>query len=255
VVNAAEVHDALGASGALTGTTGTITDTESVGGSSPVAKELLSGLIPQAGLPLTFTILITNDGYTTMTVVPLVDRFDPTLLEFSYAVPPPDLVNAVSGILTWTDVTAWTGDVPAHGTLSVTTVFTALAATVSTANRAEVEGAADWYGNDLAGGSDDVPIIIIEGPTPTPAPTATPVPQPTNTPAPTQPAPTQPAPTQPAPTAVPATVTPTPMVTPAYLPESGDASGGGNAGLLAAVLIVGAGLALLMLSFSARFLR
>jgi hypothetical protein len=151
VVNAAEVHDALGASGALSGTTGTVTDTESVGGSSPVDKELLAGLVPQAGLPLTFTVVITNDGYTTMTVAPLVDTYDPALLQFSYAVPPPNLTDTIRGVLTWTDLTLWSGDIPAHGTVSVTTVFTALTAIDNTANRAEVAGASDWYGNDLAG--------------------------------------------------------------------------------------------------------
>jgi hypothetical protein len=236
VVNRAEVHDALGASGALSGTTSTVTDTESVGGSSPVDKELLGGLIPQAGLPLTFTIVITNDGYTTMTVAPLVDTYDPTVLQFSHAVPPPDLADAANGVLTWTDVTSWTGDIPAHGAVSVTTVFTALTAIGNTANRAEVSGASDWYGNDLAGGADDVPITIIEGPTPTPG--ATPTPAPT------------PAPTQPAPTPVPITVVPAPTTTiaptPAFLPESGRTAGIVNNGLLVALLVLGAGVVTLV---------
>jgi hypothetical protein len=230
VVNMAEVHDALGSGGVLSDTNSTVTDTESVGGSSPVDKELLAGLIPQAGLPLTFTIVITNDGFTTMTVAPLIDTYDPSWLQFKDAVPPPDLVDAVGGVLTWSDVTLWTGDIPAHGMVSVTTAFTALAAVAGAANSAEVAGARDWYGNDLAGGADQVPITIIEGPTATPAPT------PAATATRMPPAAT---PTQRAPAPVPATATPAP--TPVFLPESGQTAGISNNGLLAALLVLGAG--------------
>ena len=245
VVNRAEVHDALGSGGVLSDTNSTITDTQSVGGSSPVDKELLAGLIPQAGLPLTFTIVITNDGFTTMTVAPLIDIYNPSLLQFKDAAPPPDLVDAVGGVLTWTDVTLWTGDIPAHGTVSVTTIFTALAAIDSVTNSAEVDRARDWYDNDLDGGQDDVPITIIEGPTATPAPTPTPAATATRMP----PAAT---PTQQAPAPAPGTATPVPTATPdtaptpVFLPESGQTGGISNDGLLAALLVLGAGMAALV---------
>jgi uncharacterized repeat protein (TIGR01451 family) len=238
VVNRAEVHDALYASGVLSGTTSTVTDTESVGGSSPVDKRLAPGGTAQTGLRLTFNVVITNDSYTTMTVAPLVDRYDPALLAFNYAVPPPDQIDSLGGVLTWTDLTNWAGDVPPFGIISVTTVFTALTAIDNTpANRASVEGASDWYGNDLAGGSDEVPITIIEGPTATPSPTPTPAPVPTATPRP--PAPTQPAPVLPTPTPWP---TPTPVLTtPFLLPESGRGVGGASGGLLLALFVLGTG--------------
>ncbi len=231
VVNAAEVHDALGAGGALSGTTGIDDGADAVGGSSPVDKELLAGLLPQVGHPLTFTVIITNDGFTTMTVAPLVDTYDPALLAFSYAVPPPDLVDAVGGTLTWTDLTVWTGDVPAHAAISVTTVFTALATTDDTINRAEVTGASDWYDNDLAGGADQVPITVI-GPAPTP--TATPKPKKKDQPAPTA-------------TATPLALTPTPTATPVtpLLPETGRTDPAAGRGLLAALLVLGSLVALL----------
>lgn len=239
VVNAAEVHDAIGSSGALSGTTSIITDAQSVGGSSPVGKRLPADLIPRVGLPLTFTILITNDGFAPMTSAPLVDTYNPALLRFSYAVPPPDRVNAASGVLTWTDVTSWTGDIPAHGTISVTTVFTALAAVDNASNRAQVSGARDWYGNDLTEGNDEVPITIIEGPQPTPAPTATPLPGPTATPG---PAPTPlPAP----PTTVPA-ATSQPAPPPVHLPTSGQAADAVNTRLLGAALLCGTGITALI---------
>ncbi|MGD9099460.1 MAG: hypothetical protein PVF45_03200 [Anaerolineae bacterium] len=251
VVNHAEVHDAEGSSGALGGATSVATDTESVGGSSPVDKELLiTGLPPRVGMPLTFTIVISNNGYTSMTTAPLVDTYDPTWLAFNYAVPPPDQVNQAQGVLTWTDVVAsrGTGPVPAHGTISVLAVFTASAAIDGAANRVEVAGATDWFGNELAGGSDEVPIVIVGAPTSTPAPTLTPTftPYPTATPTPHV-APTQPAHTQPAPTPVIATATPTQeateqlTVTPAFLPESGQTSRAshGHLFLIAALLVGG----------------
>jgi len=232
VVNAAEVHDAVGAGDALSGTTSIDDGTDAVGGSSPVDKELLAGLIPQVGQPLTFTVVITNDGFTTMTVAPLVDTYNPAWLAFSAAAPPPDLVDAARGVLTWTDLTVWTGDVPPHASISVTTIFTALAATEDSMNRAEVVGASDWYGNDMGGGADEVPITII-GPTATPAPTATPRPKPKDTPA---------------PTATPAPVTPTPTPTPVapLLPETGTAGRGVGRSLAAVLLVLAASVALLV---------
>jgi hypothetical protein len=124
-----------------------------------------------------------------MTVVPLIENYDPLYLQFDTAVPPPDEVNPVTGVLTWTDVTSSTGDIPAFGTVDLTVVFTALAAINNTVNNASVSGAIDWYGNDLAGGGDNVPITIIDDstPTPTPQPTSrsTRAPQSTATPMPT----------------------------------------------------------------------
>ncbi len=171
IVNAAAVHDAIGSNGSVEGDDSTDMNGESIGGSAPVLKELAGGIIPAAGVPLTFTITITNNGATTMTVVPLIENYDPLYLQFDTAVPPPDIVNPVTGILTWTDVTSWTGNIPAFGTVDLTVVFTALAAINNTVNNASVSGAIDWYGNDLAGGADDVPITIIDNSTPTPTPT------------------------------------------------------------------------------------
>ncbi|MBN1486553.1 MAG: hypothetical protein JW981_02850, partial [Anaerolineae bacterium] len=99
VVNRAEVHDALNEQGDLIiDEQSTITDTESVGGSAPVEKVLQEGLTPQAGQLLTFTIVITNEGYTTMTLVPLVDTYNPAWLAFSYGDPPPDQIDAARGV-------------------------------------------------------------------------------------------------------------------------------------------------------------
>jgi hypothetical protein len=207
IVNQAEVHDAVGSNGSLDGGDDTDDNGESIGGSTPLEKRINDGITPTAGLPLTFTISITNDGAVTVTVLPLTENYDPAIIQFSSAVPPPDFVDEMTGILTWTDITSPLGDLPAFGTISVTVVFTALTSTNDSINQASISGAVDWYDNDLAGGADDVPITIINQP----APTATP--GPTNTPQPGAPAPTS----TPIPTAT-ATATAVPA---AAFPETG----------------------------------
>lgn len=207
IVNQAEVHDAQWENGDLNGGGDTDNTGEAIGGSLPLEKRIIDGITPTAGLPLTFTIAITNDGAVTTTAFALTENYDPTIIQFSNAVPPPDFVDEITGILTWTDVTSSLGDLPAFGTISVTVVFTALTSTNDSINQASVSGAVDWYDNDLAGGADDVPITIINQP----APTATPAP--TNTPQPGAPAPTN----APLPTAT-ATATAVPA---AAFPETG----------------------------------
>ena len=175
VVNQAEVHDVIGSAGALGGSDDTDNGTDSVGGSLPLNKRLADDVTAAAGLPLTFTISITNDGYTTATVIPLSENYDPTVIQFNFAVPPPDIIDTITGSLTWTDITSYTGDLPAFASVDVTVVFTALLPFDNTINQASISGAVDWYGNDLAGGADAVPITII-GPTATAVPTKTPRP-------------------------------------------------------------------------------
>ena len=230
IVNAAAAYDVEGSQGEVGGGDSTVTDTVAVGGSAPVEKTLLEGLNPQVGALLTFTIAITNQGYVTLTHVPLVDDYNPAWMAFSYADPPPDAVLTTTGVLSWTDITSWTGDIAPFQAVTITTVFTALASADEMAlNRAEVEAASDWYGNDLAGGADEVPITIINQPTPTP---------PTPTPA----APSTPS-SPSAPTATPTALpTPTPVIM--LLPVSGrPSSGAGWSGwgwLLVFALVAGA---------------
>jgi hypothetical protein len=107
-----------------------------------------------------------------MTVVPLLEDYDPDFLQFSFAVPQPDTVDEVSGELNWSDLTVFLGDVGPHETISITAVFTALAPIDLTTNIAAVYDAQDWYGNDMAAGADQVPITIIDD---TQQQTATPV--------------------------------------------------------------------------------
>lgn len=185
VVNYAEVHDALAGQGSLPGGNDDSGEGESIGGASPVDKKLVGGVIPEVGLPLTFTISITNDSYTTMTVVPLLEDYDPDFLQFSFAQPQPDTVDEVSGELNWSDLTLYLGDVGPHQAISITAVFTALAPIDLTTNIAAVHGAQDWYGNDMAAGADQVPITIVDDTqqqTATPTATAAATTQATSTP-------------------------------------------------------------------------
>jgi hypothetical protein len=242
VVNAAEVHDAVGSGGELGGGNSVISNTESIGGSSPVDKELMAGLQPQVGLPLTFTITVTNSGYTTMTVVPLTDVYNPAWMAFSYAEPMPDGIDEVNGILTWSDLTLAFGDIPAQGSVTVLTVFTALTSVDNASNSAEVVGAIDWYENDMAGGADLVPITIIIVPTATPGATAAPTAVATRRPSATQ-----------APAATVSAPTPTSTMAP-LLPQTGEQAGESKRsdGLLIGGLALGLGVVILSVGLAIR---
>lgn len=199
VVNAARVHDALDESGSHSFEGDDQDWNDAVGGASPVDKRIEPpDFSPVAGMPLTFTVVITNDGAAVMTSLPLLDTYDPGVLTFSYAVPPPDLVLAASGVISWADLTTYFGDIPADTTVSLTVVFTALPGIdlTSTTNRAEVQGALDQYSNVLAPGADQVPITIIgetteeEDEEEEEEAASTSTPQPTSTSAPSTPVPT-----------------------------------------------------------------
>ncbi|GIK57970.1 MAG: hypothetical protein BroJett015_36330 [Chloroflexota bacterium] len=161
VVNRAEVHDALSSGGQIGGGGDDSNEGSSIGGSTPVDKEMVGNVEPEVGQPLTFTIRITNSGYATLTVVPLFEDYDPEFLQFSFAVPQPDSVDEVAGQLYWSDLTTWFGDVGSFSSIQITAVFTALAPIALTTNSASVSGSSDWYGNDLDGGADQVPITIV----------------------------------------------------------------------------------------------
>lgn len=150
--------------------------TKSLGVPAPIA----------AGLPITFTIIITNDGAIDLVTLPLIDRFNPAALRFERADPPPRSVDQAAGVLDWGDLLAATGrSVLAPGeSIRVVTVYTALRDIDSAVNVAEVQGAEDEYGNSLASRRAEAPIRIVdetatpgvEEPAPTRRPTITPLP-------------------------------------------------------------------------------
>jgi LPXTG-motif cell wall-anchored protein len=237
---------------------------DAIGGQVIVRKELVTDTVAASGLPLTFTITISNDGAADLTRIPLRDTFDLTYLQFASAIPTPTLTSTATiteGVLEWDNVLTGLGltRLRPGEIITVTTVFTALRSVEAAfINRAEASGVRDEFDDDVqAPRQAEVPIRIIPGPaeaTPTSTPTPTPAPreepQPRDTPVPATPTET---PTQtPSPT-VETTATPTPeaagiaatptVAAPATLPRTG-----GSDHLLwaviAALLLAGAALAL-----------
>ncbi|MBE7474495.1 MAG: hypothetical protein DPW09_32900 [Anaerolineae bacterium] len=251
VVNAVRAQDLIHSSGQLSETAETSRTNEAIGGSAPIVKFLAPGVTPEAGQPVTFTHIITNDGAALMTSLPLTDTYDPTYLDFLFAIPTPTITSP-PGLLAWDDLTDYFGDIQPFATVVITTVFSATTQVLNTVNQASTEGARDQYDNNLTAGLAQVPITIIN-PTPsrdsdnnndndndndndnnndtTSAPTATAVV--VNTPTPTA---------TPAANQTITTTTPiTDMTTPKFLPETGLRGSNGW-------LILGLGSGLLLLS-------
>ncbi len=168
IVNAVRAQDIIHESGQLTETAETSRTQEAIGGSAPIVKFLAPGATPQAGLPVTFTHIITNDGAALMTFLPLTDTYDPAFLEFRFAIPTPTLTSP-PGLIAWADLTDYFGAIQPFATVVVTTVFSATTQVLNTVNQASTEGARDLYDNDLTAGQAQVPITIIDS-----APTRTP---------------------------------------------------------------------------------
>ncbi len=162
VVNAAEVHDAVD-DGGHTGLGGNSQEqNDAIGGATPVDKYLMPiTTTPFIGMLIGFTITITNDGAARLTQLPLRDIYDPAALQFSYAVPPPDEVNAAVGELRWHDLTTYFGDLPGDAVIQVPVYFTVTQAIRTAFNRVEVVAAIDEYNNTLAVGADEVPITVL----------------------------------------------------------------------------------------------
>lgn len=207
--------------------TGTITPLMQI---SETLIDPVSGPI-SAGQVVTFGLTITNTGTTTITTLPLEERFNASHLTFLNAAPAPSIT--ATGVITWSDLTNTFGDFLPNTSISLTISFvvnqlppainnTTLAATVRNALRQ----------------NSPVPLICtgeanlaFAAPTPTPTRTSTPV-----SPTPTSPSRT-PTPTSSGgggnSTPRPPTLTPTPIpvaVVPAatatvlpvtFLPETG----------------------------------
>jgi hypothetical protein len=133
-------------------------------------------------MPVTFTITIKNDGTAPIDSIPLLDFYNPAIMRFVYAVPPPSTSDAANGSLEWVDLMASVGrEMLAPGeSIEIITVYEALQSVDGTINEAEVNGSSDKYGNVLTPRNADVPIRILPAPTQTPASaTATPTQTPT----------------------------------------------------------------------------
>jgi conserved repeat domain len=259
-VNRARIGAAVGFGGQEYAGDGRSSTGDAIGGQVIVRKELVTDTVAASGLPLTFTITISNDGAADLTRIPLRDTFDLTYLQFASAIPTPTLTSTstiTEGVLEWDNVLTGLGltRLRPGEIITVTTVFTALRSVeAALINRAEASGVRDEFDDEVqAPRQAEVPIRIIPGPaeaTPTSTPTPTSVPreepQPRDTPVPATPTatPTPTAENTATPTPETAGVAATPTVAaPATLPRTG-----GSDHLLwaviAALLLAGAALAL-----------
>jgi LPXTG-motif cell wall-anchored protein len=258
-VNRARIGAAVGFGGQEYAGDGRSSTGDAIGGQVIVRKELVTDTVAASGLPLTFTITISNDGAADLTRIPLRDTFDLTYLQFASAIPTPTLTSTATiteGVLEWDNVLTGLGltRLRPGEIITVTTVFTALRSVEAAfINRAEASGVRDEFDDDVqAPRQAEVPIRIIPGPaeaTPTSTPTPSPVPreepQPRDTPVPATPTATPTPTVENTATATPevAGIAATPTVAaPATLPRTG-----GSDHLLwamiAALLLAGAALA------------
>jgi uncharacterized repeat protein (TIGR01451 family)/fimbrial isopeptide formation D2 family protein len=114
---------------------------------------------------VTFTIVITNVGISTIDVLPLFDQYDPYYLSFVWADPMPD-EPADDGLLTWYDLTGPSpngfGQNLAPGeSFRITTVFSVVHDITTTINTAYLEGPYDIYDNPANEPRDNEPIVDI----------------------------------------------------------------------------------------------
>jgi LPXTG-motif cell wall-anchored protein len=258
-VNRARIGAAVGFGGQEYAGDGRSSTGDAIGGQVIVRKELVTDTVAASGLPLTFTITISNDGAADLTRIPLRDTFDLTYLQFASAIPTPTLTSTATiteGVLEWDNVLTGLGltRLRPGEIITVTTVFTALRSVEAAfINRAEALGVRDEFNDEVpAPRQAEVPIRIIPGPgeaTPTSTPTPSPIPreepQPRDTPVPATPTATPTPTVENTATATPevAGIAATPTVAaPATLPRTG-----GSDHLLwamiAALLLAGAALA------------
>ena len=105
---------------------------------------------------------MTNTGGLPLETVPLVDTYDPSKLGYVGAIPTPDDVDAVLGVLQWMDLTG-PGVLDPGNTIIVEIFFVAAGSTLpgSTTDYAEVDDAKvldlEYYVDGV--GSDDVTIM------------------------------------------------------------------------------------------------
>ncbi len=123
-----------------------------------VTKARAAGQDPavQAGAPVTFDIVVTNSGDTTLTTVPLADSYDPAVLDYTTATPAPD--SAGSGSVSWASL----GELEPGQTATATVTFTALTNPSGqlTSDVALCSGATDLWGDVTAPSSASADVRV-----------------------------------------------------------------------------------------------
>jgi LPXTG-motif cell wall-anchored protein len=181
VVNRARIEAAVRSDGQSSGGGEAEVPARPEGATLPFTKSLGVPGPVQAGLPITFTLTVINDGLIDIPELPMRDIYNPAALAYLRADPPPTAVDEAAGVVRWQNLVASAG-LEALGpgeTITVEIVFRALRDIRETTNRAEVSGAKDEYGNAIEAQQAEVPIQIVDDGQPTAVATSSP--QPTTT--------------------------------------------------------------------------
>jgi uncharacterized repeat protein (TIGR01451 family) len=86
-----------------------------------------------------YTIHIRNDSPLTITGMSLTDTFDTSVVDYVDAVPVPDSVNITAGTLNWDDLKTHFGELSPGESLEITVGFTAVSATDTVNNIADLQ--------------------------------------------------------------------------------------------------------------------
>lgn len=121
-----------------------------------ISKQLEGSNLIRVGEEMTFTIRIRNTGTVSVTKLPLLDRYNASVLQLRRSTPPFSSHDSASGLITWTDITTTTqfGPLAPGQEIRITTVFRAIRAAPETVNFAEI-GAAQGTGGETGGGEKD----------------------------------------------------------------------------------------------------
>ena len=108
-----------------------------------IVKSVLQPPTGQIGVgqTISFTIDITNSGYTTIDVLPLTDTFNAGCVDFRHGSPLPDTIAA--GSLTWNDLTIASGNLAPGDHVQVTVAFKGISACTNTTNDVETMATSD----------------------------------------------------------------------------------------------------------------
>jgi LPXTG-motif cell wall-anchored protein len=117
-----------------------------------IKKTLQGSNVVRVGQYLTFTIRITNTGTISIALLPLLDNYDATILRLERTSVPP--TTSSSGVISWTNLTTNTlfGPLAPNQSISVITVFRAIAPKPATVNAASTGTLVGVNGQTGAGG-------------------------------------------------------------------------------------------------------
>lgn len=129
-----------------------------------IDKQLQGSDLIRVGQEMTFTIRIRNTGTVSVTRLPLLDRYNASILQLRRSDPTFSTHDSVAGVINWTDLTTNTlfGPLPPGAEIRVTTVFRAIRAAPETVNFAEI-GAAEGTSGETGGGESDNDKAAAEG--------------------------------------------------------------------------------------------